>query len=90
MTTIGQRALAVSTDTDGEIDIVILDMSAPLNALPDGIIALVRFEVAGSRSGWPSGVRTVSFSQDPKASFGSTEGTSIKGIAFPPAPHDEE
>lgn len=63
-------------DTDGEIDVMIADLSPPLAGLPDGDVLSITLEVAS-----PSGATeaAVNFSHDPPASFGNTEGQSVAG-----------
>jgi hypothetical protein len=64
-------------DLDGEIDCFILDPLAPLNPLPDGVIASIKL-TTGSAA--PNTTAVVGFSvNSPPASFGNTSGQSVAG-----------
>ena len=63
-------------DSDGELDIVIVDFFPPLASVPDGVVASITFD-AGSPAEPTDAF--VGFSQDPAASFGSTAGQSVPG-----------
>lgn len=65
-------------DTDGEIDIVIADYSAPLSALPDGSPVFLTF-TALNPGGSGQVTAVVKFSTAPAASFGGTAGQSVPG-----------
>jgi hypothetical protein len=70
------------SDSDGEVDIFIGDISPPLTSLSDGPIAFMILD-AGSSPGSTQGA--VLFSLNPSASFGDTSGQSIPGTAAPTA-----
>jgi len=63
-------------DTDGELDFMIADMSPPLSSLPDREVVTIRLNAGNPRN---SVNARVGFSKDPKASFGSTTGKSVRG-----------
>jgi hypothetical protein len=65
------------SDADGELDFVIADFSSPLGSLPDGQIALITFNTVRQAKQLRAGA--VKLSQDPIASFGTTDGTSVSG-----------
>ncbi|MEM7118036.1 MAG: cohesin domain-containing protein [Chloroflexota bacterium] len=64
-----------ATDSDGELDIVIFNMSANPTALPAGELLAVTVTTADVSSASAD----VAFSLQPTASFGSTAGESISG-----------
>ena len=68
-----------ASDTDGEIDVAILDPSSPIAALPDGIFADVIFTAACEPQPAQTIVAAVGFSQDPQATFSDTSGVDIPG-----------
>lgn len=63
-------------DTDGELDVVVADVTAPLQALPDGVVAEVTLTMTAPTNTDAPGA---SFSQSPPASFGNTTGQSVPG-----------
>jgi Tol biopolymer transport system component len=71
-----------ASDTDGEIDINIVDNSPPYSNLVDGTIVTLRFVVKATCQPAPGAMSSarVGFSSDPKPSFGS-RGQSILGYA---------
>ena len=63
-------------DTDGELDLLIGDLTPPLEALPDGIIlAIVEFTTTCQ----PTVIAPVEFSSAPPASFGDTGADTVSG-----------
>ncbi len=65
------------TDADGEIDCFVLDPLAPLNALPDGVIASIKLTTGSAP---PNTSAPVGFSvNSPPPSFGNTSGQSVIG-----------
>ncbi|MBS1252927.1 MAG: hypothetical protein MAG451_01970 [Anaerolineales bacterium] len=71
-----------ANDTDGELDIFIADITPPLSAVADGIVGFVTLNVDHSRA---TALRSLRFSIEPAASFGSTLGLSVPGTATPTA-----
>ncbi|MEM7132441.1 MAG: PKD domain-containing protein [Chloroflexota bacterium] len=69
-------------DIDGELDFTIADVLTPLTALADGKLATIEFQT-DNQSCQPkdgsSRITSVSFANEPMASFGNTEGSSIPG-----------
>jgi hypothetical protein len=65
------------SDTDGELDFLIADLSPPLAPLPDGTIASITLKV---HSPPETVVAALAFSHEPPPSFGDTSGRSITGI----------
>lgn len=63
-------------DADGELDFFIADLTPPLTALPDGVIAYLTLGIGNPSITTQASVK---FSQDPMASFGNTSGQSIVG-----------
>lgn len=68
-------------DTTGELDIAIADYSAPLAALPDGVLATVTFSPLCVPAD-TSLLAPVHFATLPAASFGDTAGQSVDGLAI--------
>jgi hypothetical protein len=69
-------------DSDGELDIVIMDYSPPLATLPDGILVALRFDVVCEPAITDnSRISTITFSAFPPVSFGSPSGQSIGGLS---------
>jgi C1A family cysteine protease len=66
-----------TTDTHGEIDVSIMDLSIPLTSLSDGDIASVTLEILKPTTGTVEA--NIAFSETPKASFGTTDGYSVQG-----------
>jgi hypothetical protein len=66
-------------DTDGELDCIIIDPVVPLAALPDGALATLTLTTTCDPAPGSCIVARVGFSDDPPASFGSTDGQSIPG-----------
>jgi hypothetical protein len=66
-----------ASDTDGELDFVVYNFSAPQAELADGLLAYVTLEV-----GSPPGafLAHINSSNDPSASFGSLTGLSLPGF----------
>ena len=64
------------TDTLGELDISLSDQVAPLDALGDGVVTTITFDVI---SNCPTTV--INFSATPAASFGDTNGDPVSGTA---------
>lgn len=76
--TFSVTALFDSTDTDGEIDVVIADLTPPFSLLSDGVIV----EITLSTQSVQSPVEApVIFSNEPLASFGDNQGFSVPGTA---------
>lgn len=67
-----------STDTDGELDFLIADLSVPLGTLRDGVLAEVIFTTAEVSSVTTA---TVTFATNPPATFGSITGQDVPGVA---------
>lgn len=67
------------TDLDGEVDCYLMDPTAPLLALPDGVIASITVATGNAPDGT---IAPVNFSSEPPPSFGSTIGTSVPGVAI--------
>ncbi len=63
-------------DSDGELDISLSDQSDPLDALSDGAIATIAFDVISTCP-----TTAINFSTDPAASFGDTNGDAVSGTA---------
>lgn len=64
-------------DLDGEIDCFVIDPLAPLNTLPDGVIASIKLETGAAP---PDTVAPINFSSNsPPPSFGDTAGQSVPG-----------
>lgn len=63
-----------ASDTDGEMDCTITQLTPPLDPIPDGVILRFILQV-----GTPSApvVADVNFSHDPSPSFGDTDGQSV-------------
>ncbi len=68
-----------ANDTDGEIDITLLDIAPPLQALPDGTLAAITFNPSCQPQPGQTRTAAIAFSTAPAASFGSTTGQSITG-----------
>jgi PKD repeat protein len=68
------------TDTDGEVDISILDPLAPLATLPDGQLMSLTFTAGAADTATET---ALTFSVDPPLSFGSTGGASVAGSGTP-------
>ncbi|MEM7532635.1 MAG: Ig-like domain-containing protein [Chloroflexota bacterium] len=70
-----------ATDADGEIDIAIWEGSGAATAFPDGVLAMLTFEVLAGCITTDGTARTVSinFSADPSPSFGDTGGNTVNG-----------
>ena len=66
-------------DTDGELDLFIVDLSLPLASLPDGALAAIAFTATCQPDPGASIIASVSFSNDPSASFVNTDGQSVPG-----------
>lgn len=64
------------SDTDGEVDLFIADMTPPFAALPDGVVANVKLTVTCATDAAPL---RVGFSGDPVASFSNANGKTIAG-----------
>lgn len=60
-------------DTDGEIDFVLVDTAQPFEAIPEGVIVEVSFNVDEAASCWDSEAG-VGFASDPQAEFSNDEG----------------
>ena len=80
-----------ATDADGELDVLITAMQAPLPAMPDGTVLTVTLSAKAGASGNLGSA--VTFALQPAASFGSTTGQSVTGrvvdartVASPAAP----
>lgn len=71
------------TDTAGELDFVVSDMTQPLAPLPTGVLMTIDFTVRTTAACQPTAPATylaaVNFAADPPASFGSTTGASVPG-----------
>jgi inhibitor of cysteine peptidase len=65
-----------ATDTDGEVDILIADVSYPLTAVPDGALATLTLEEVAAP---PTDSIAATIGSSPAASFGNTSGQSIAG-----------
>ncbi len=63
-------------DSDGEIDVVIADLSAPLEPLPEGVLVTLSLDTAKSQSMIEA---EVGFSDTPSPSLGDTSGRSVAG-----------
>jgi hypothetical protein len=69
-------------DSDGELDIVIMDYSPPLAMLPDGLLVALRFDVVCEPAITDnSRISSIAFSAFPPVSFGSPSGQSIAGVS---------
>ncbi len=66
-------------DTDGELALFISDFSAPLASLPDGALAAIAFTATCQPDPGASIIASVSFSNDPSASFTNTDSQSVLG-----------
>ena len=66
-------------DTDGELDLSILDPAPPLASLPDGVIATITFTPTCAPDPGNVIMARVGFSDEPAASFGNTAGQSVPG-----------
>jgi len=67
-------------DTDGELDVLITGMQAPLPKVPDGTVVVLTFRPQ-SGSGEEGDAAAVGFASTPPPSFGSTTGQSVAGSA---------
>ncbi len=70
-----------ASDTDGELDFVIMDMFMPFAVLQDGQIAEIVFTAKCTPS-TDSIAADVLFSSDPELSFGDSSGRSVEGIGI--------
>jgi len=70
------------SDTDGELDFFIADLSPPLAALPDGELVTITFSALCEPQSGMSLVSSVAFSADPAVSFGDTPGQAVPGVAI--------
>ena len=66
-----------ASDTDGELDVVIMNWTSPTSVLPDGMVLSLAL-TAGSPGG--SFTAVVRSSNEPSASFGGVGGQSLAGI----------
>jgi len=64
------------TDTDGEIDCIVVDPMVPLLAIPDGTFLTLKLRTLNAPDGTTA---PVNFSTDPAPSFGRTDGQSEPG-----------
>lgn len=62
------------TDTSGEIDLMIMDISVPLNAIPEGSVVSITFDVGHPTA---STEATLNFSDNPAPSLGDTFGQDV-------------
>lgn len=69
------------TDTDGELDIVVSDMSLPFSTLTDGMLLEITFDVLCTPESGATITAPVNFSQNPSISFGNSSGQSVQGVA---------
>ena len=68
-----------SSDSNGELDIALLDFSLPFQGLPEGQLATLTFRaVCDAPMGHPT-LAPVEFSKQITPSFGNTEGASVPG-----------
>jgi hypothetical protein len=67
-----------ASDTDGEIDIFIGDITSPLAALPDDAILSVTLDLVGQ----PTGTAAVNVAAAPPVSFGTLQGASAPGSSI--------
>jgi len=65
------------TDTDGEIDCIVVDPMVPLAPIPDGNFLTIKLRTLNAPDGT---IAAVNFSTDPAPSFGKTDGQSEPGI----------
>jgi hypothetical protein len=65
-------------ESHGKLDFFIGDLAPPLDALPDGVLAYVAFDVVSTTQAVETWLR---FSDDPPISFGDTAGHSVPGSA---------
>ena len=65
------------SDTDGELDFFVADLSPPLSSLPDGPLAYITLSADPS---YKPAKGVIRFSQNPAASFGTVNGRSVPGI----------
>ena len=70
-----------ASDTDGELDFVIMDMFMPFAVFQDGQIAEIVF-TAKCTSATDSIAADVLFSSDPELSFGDSSGRSVEGLGI--------
>lgn len=75
------QAFFDSADSDGEIDLVIMDISLPLDSLPDGNVAFITLQVINPTSPLDGAVR---FSTHPAPSLGHNSGQNIPVQLEPP------
>jgi hypothetical protein len=66
-------------DTDGELDLVIVDLFAPLASLPDGTLAAIAFTATCQPDPGASIIASVNFSNNPSASFVNTDCQNVPG-----------
>ncbi len=69
-----------TTDVDGELDMLITGVRAPLPAVPDGTLVVLTFQPQGGKA-TDGATTTLRFASAPPASFGSTTGQSVPGSA---------
>ena len=70
-----------ATDTDGELDFVIMDMFMPFAVFQDGQIAEIVFTAKCTPTN-DSIAADVLFSSDPELSFGDSSGRSVEGLGI--------
>lgn len=64
-----------ASDTDGEIDIFVGDLSPALDELPDGTLLFLTLDLVGQ----PDDTAAVRIAADPAVSFGTPQGVSVAG-----------
>ena len=72
-----------ATDSDGEIDIAIYALTAPVPTLPDGLLATLTFTATCDPGPGTTQVAPIDFSPDPTFAFADTSGATVPGYAMP-------
>ena len=68
-----------STDTDGEIDVTIMDQMIPLASMPDSTFLEITFTPICEPPDRTTTTTLINFSTDPLASFGNNAGMNVPG-----------
>ena len=71
-----------ATDTDGEIDITLVDYAPPLSAVPSGLLLTLTFDIR-CKSQPSMRLAPLNFSMQPTASYGGTQGQDVPGWLQP-------
>ena len=70
-----------AADTDGEIDVTVIDYAPPFPPIPDGTLMEITFSVVCNTAPGTSIVSPVLFSQNPPVSYGAPSGQDVLGTS---------